>query len=439
MLFPPCLSPRASRNATIVTLTAFFLLLVPASSRATLYLDITSARLSKINIAVPWFTPMTDNEDDVPADTGKNMARLLSRGLKFHGFINIIHPGRYGGGQKNDWFALNADFVIIGKYRFKEGRLTIEMRFIDITTGSMILGLRYNGTADQARIMLLKFCDETIGRLTGEKGISRTSIAFVSDRDGYKEVYIADVLGDNLRQITRHKGITVSPRFSPDGRFLAYTSYHRGNPDLYVTDLSQNKTTTPISYRHGLNMAPAWSPDGTTMVITLSKDGNPDLYLIDSGGKILDRLTNNEGLNVSPTFSPDGSRIAFVSDRSGTPQIYIMDLATRGVRRLTYLGKYNTTPSWSPKGDWIAYSGRYEGQYQIYIISPDGGRPIRLTNETGEHESPSWSPDGRQIAFSRRIDGETGLYMVMRNGSNYRKIFNFTGNEAFPQWSPRIK
>jgi len=427
------------RRSIFATLATLFVLLAPSPARATLYLDITSAKLSKINIAVPWFTPLEDNEVEQDADTGKEMARLLSRGLKFHGFINIIPPARYGGGQEHDWFALNADFVIIGKYRFKEERLTIEMRFIDITTGSMILGRRYNGTPDQARIMILKFCDETIGRLTGEPGVSRTSMAFVSDRDGHKEVYIADVLGDNLRQITRHKSITVSPRFSPDGKFLAYTSYHRGNPNLYLTDLSQDKITTPISYRKGLNMAPAWSPDGERMVITLSKDGNPDLYLIDRKGKIIDRLTNNEGLNVSPSYSPDGSRIAFVSDRSGTPQVYIMNLADKRVKRLTYLGNYNTTPAWSPKGDWIAYSGRYEGQYQIYIISPDGGRPIRLTDTAGEHEAPTWSPDGRQIAFSRRLNGETGLYIVMRNGSNYRKLFDFTGNETFPRWSPQVQ
>lgn len=423
----------------MIGLATVFFFLAPAGSHATLYLDITSARLSKVNIAVPWFTPLDGNEDETPKETGKDMARLLSRGLKFHGFISIIPPGRYGGSQQSDWFALNADFVILGKYRFKEERLTVEIRFIDITTGNMILGRRYHGAPDQARIMLLKFCDETIGRLTGEPGVSRTSIAFISDRDGNKEVYIADVLGDSLRQVTRHKGITVSPRFSPDGRFLSYTSYHRGNPNLYLTDLSQDRITTPISYRKGLNMAPAWAPDGKSMVITLSKDGNPDLYVIDRKGKILDRLTDHEGLNVSPTFSPDGKKIAFVSDRSGTPQIYIMNLATKGVRRLTYLGNYNTTPAWSPKGDWIAYSGRYEGQYQIYIISPDGGRPVRITSVAGEHEAPTWSPDGRQIVFSRRLDGETGLYIVMRNGGSYRKLFDFNGNETFPQWSPRKK
>ncbi len=419
-------------------LALLFICLSPLPARPALYLDITSARLGRVNIAVPWFTPLEGSDEDVSPDTGKEMARLLSRGLRFHGFIHIIPPARYGGSQTGDWFALNADFTVLGKYRFSEERLTMELRFIDVTTGSMILGRRYHGADDKARTMILRFCDEAIGRLTGERGISRTSIAFVSNRDGYREVYIADVLGDHLRQVTRHRSITVSPRFSPDGKYLSYTSYHRGNPNLYVTDLSQDKITTPVSFRNGLNMAPAWAPDGRSMIVTLSRDGNPDLYRIDRQGKILERLTDHEGINVSPTFSPDGKRIAFVSDRSGSPQIYIMDLATRGVRRLTYLGNYNTTPAWSPKGDWIAYSGRYEGQYQIYIISPEGGRPVRLTSVAGEHESPTWSPDGRQIAFSRRLGDETAIYAVMRNGSYYRRLFDFDGNETFPQWSPRL-
>ena len=406
---------------------------VPA--RARIDIDISSAELRKVPVAVPYFVNQA-NPGQLEV-RGTEIASLLGRALEFHGFLKVIPPASYGGGQDTDWLTLGAEFAVLGRYGVEGDNLVMEIRLNDIGTGRMILGRRYRGTIDRQRTMALKFCDEIIEKMTGEEGVSQTSIAFVSEKKGIKEIYLSDVLGDNLRQITRHRKLAVSPRFTPDGKYLSYTSYHRGNPNLYLTDLSQSKVTVPISQRAGLNMAPAWYPDGRSMAITLSTEGDPDLYLMSRQGQILERLTREEGINVSPTWSPDGARLAFVSDRSGSPQIYVMNMATRSVKRITYLGNYNTTPAWSPKGDLIAYSGNYENQYQIYVIDPDGLRPTRLTQSWGDHESPSWSPDGRQIVFSRKSNGETKICAVYRNGAGERVLFDWEGEESMPQWSPR--
>ena len=254
-------------------------------------------------------------------------------------------------------------------------------------------------------------------KLTDEKGgISSlvwspdgSQIAFVSDATGKKEIYVADVLGLEVRQITRHNTLAVSPRFSPNGRYLSYTSYHPGNPNLYVTDLNQASTTRAISRRKGLNLAPAWSPDGRTMVITLSKDGNPDLYLINNEGVILNRLTRNTGINVSPAWSPDGKHITFVSDRSGTPQIYIMNVKTKSVRRITFQGNDNTEPSWSPDGEWIAF----HRAGNLYKIRPDGTALAvdRVTRKAELSEEPvtrtlgrPWPGPGRHCVGELRLE-----------------------------------
>ncbi len=388
-------------------------------------------------MAVPSFT---DKErPDIVHDAGKQMADVMGRGLAFHGFVSIIDPKLYGDKQQTDWQVVGAEFVVLGQYTTKGSDVVLEIRLVNTQEGRMVLGRRYSGSWTQHRQMVLKFCDEIINHLTGEPGISLTEIAFVSDRTDHKEIYLADVLGDDIRQVTKHQNLAVSPRFSPDGLRLAYTSYHRGNPNLYVTDLSQSKTTRAISRRKGLNMAAAWAPDGKTMAITLSKDGNPDLYLMNLQGEILQRLTANEGLNVSPSWSPDGKKLAFVSDRSGTPQIYILDIKTKAVRRITYVGNENTTPCWSPTGEWIAYTGLIEGSHHILIISPDGGSPLQLTSGSAEHESPSWSPDGRQIAFTRRVNGTQRIYAILKNGKGLRALFDMKGDQSFPQWSPRLK
>lgn len=413
------------------------LLFNPSGAKARVYLDITSAEFHKLPIAVPYF--LDKKNPGQTHETDRKMADLLSRALNFHGFIKIVSPLTYGGRQDSDWETAGVDFTVLGQYDTTPSGIVLELRLVDTKGARMILGRRYRGAWSKHRQMVLRFCDEIILKLSGERGISLSKIAFVSDQAGHKEIYLSDILGDQIRQVTRHGNLAVSPRFSPNGAKLAYTSYHRGNPDLYVTDLSQNKITKAISWHKGLNMAPAWSPNGNTMLVTLSKDNNPDLYLIRTNGKIIRRLTENTGISVSPSWAPDGKHFAFVSDRTGKPQIYIMELWSGKVKRLTYEGRENTTPNWSPKGDWIAYTGDTQYGHHIFIISPDGGRPIQVTKSWGNHESPSWSPDGRQLVFSRRRNDNQKLCAIFRNGRGLRVLFPMPGNQSGPQWSPRLQ
>ncbi len=413
-------------------------LIFTSLAQARVYLDITSPDFRKVPFAVPYFT---DKNDPGRVDkTDQDMAALLSKALEFHGFISVVSPDKYGGYKNIDWLKLGIDFTIISVYETEGDTITFEFRLLDVAEDKMLIGKRFKGSLDLRDNMILRFCDEVIYQLTGERGISLSNIAFASEVDGgYKEIFVADVLGRNIKQITRHKNLAVSPKFSPDGNLLSYTSYHPGNPNLYITNWQEAKNTRSISRYPGLNLAPAWSPDGKTMVITLSKDKNPDLYLINKEGVILERLTKNTGINVSPAWSPDGKNITFVSDRSGNPQIYIMNVKTKSVRRITFQGNDNTEPSWSPDGEWIAYAGLYEGHYQIFIIKPEGGRPLQLTWYRDDHESPSWSPDSRQVVFSRLHSNDRDLCTVFKNGTGLRTLFHLEGHQSSPEWSTRME
>ncbi len=436
MYYKNILNPRKIALISCLALVLTFLLTSMAGARV--YLDITSPDFRKVPFAVPYFTDKNKPGRGEKAD--RDMAALLTKALEFHGFIAVVPPEKYGGSINTDWLNLGVDFAIITQYETSGETMTFEFRLIDITEGRMLLGKRYKGSPDIRDKMILRFCDEVIYQLTGERGISLSNIAFSSEvPGGHKEIFVADVLGRNIRQITKHKNLAVSPKFSPDGRLLAYTSYHPGNPNLYVTDWQEAKSTRAISRHPGLNLAPAWSPDGKTMVITLSLDDNPDLYLINDAGTILDRLTKNTGINVSPSWSPDGGHITFVSDRSGNPQIYIMNVKTKSVRRITFQGNDNTEPSWSPNGEWIAYSSLYEGHYQIFMVKPEGGQPLQLTWYRDDHESPSWSPDSRQIVFSRRHNNDRDICTVFKNGTGLRTLFHLDGHQSSPDWSTRME
>jgi len=423
---------------TLIALFAILLMLpfTDAWAGKRVNLDITSAEFRKIPVAVPYF--VNKNKPEAVQQYDRDLAVLAAKALDFHGFIQTIPAASYGARQDANWKSVGADFTVIGQYEVSGDSVVMEMRLNNVLEGKMILGRKYTFPWNKSRKMILQFCDEVIEKLTGIPGISETKIAFVSDSTGKKEIYLSDIFGDAVRQVTRHKYLAVSPRFSPDNSKMTYTSYHRGNANLYITDLSQDKTTQALSRRTGLNMAPAWTPNGKSLVATLSKDGNPDLYQLTLDGSIVRRLTVNAGINVSPNFSPDGLQLAFVSDRTGEPQIYIMDYNAGSTHRITYQGNENTTPAWSPDGKWIVYTSRYEGQYQLFKISPEGGSPIQLTTSAGDHEAPSWSPDSRQIVFSRSVNGKKKLYVISQSGRDMRQLFSLDGNQTTPQWSYRV-
>ncbi len=420
-----------------------FLILVSAcvcffSSQAVaerIHVDIANSGVRKLIVAVPPFIDRSGDRSDTV--TGQEIAQLMMDGLRFHGFVQVIDPARFNGRRAADWRALGVDYVFMGHFNRTGGRITVAGNLLDVMTNNMLPEKQYKGTTSERDNITLRLVDATVQQFTGESGISATSIAFVSDNTGHKEVYIADVLGHHVRQITHHNHLCVSPRFTSDGLSLAYSSYHRGNQDLYITELNQKKETRTLSRRRGLNLAPAFSPDNRTAVVTLSVNGRPDLYLIDTEGNVIDKLTKEAGINVSPSFSPDGRSICFVSDRGGKPQIYIMNIQSKQVRRLTFKGKENVEPSWSPKGDKIVYTSLTGRQYQVFTLSVDKGDRTQITSGSGSHESPTWSPDGRQIAFSRKRNGQMEIGAVFANGKGLRTLFTLKGNQSYPRWSPR--
>ena len=398
------------------------------------YFDITASGARKIVVAVPGFTGGA-----AQGGVGLGAAKLVTEGFGLYGFLKVLDYGSHGGRKDADWKALGADYVVMGEVNGGAGGLSVGGQLLEVAGNRLLPGRVFRGPAGQLEDMALRLCDALLEDLTGEPGVSRTRMAYVSDSTGRKEVHVSDVLGHHPRQITRHRALTVSPRFSPDGNTLAYAGYHHGNQDLYLTDLRQSAQTISVSRRPGLNLAPAFTPDGN-MIVTLSVGGNPDLYLMDREGRILNRLTEGAGINVSPSISPDGRFVVFSSDRarSGHPKVYVMDLADRRTRLLQTRVDECSEPAWSPKGDEIAFTGLVGGRHQIFVCDTGGGNVRQVSGGGGDFESPTWAPDGRLIAASRKAGGRSQICVLGKNGGDVRVLLNMRGNLTFPQWSPRL-
>ncbi|MCG6972298.1 MAG: Tol-Pal system beta propeller repeat protein TolB [Desulfobacterales bacterium] len=408
------------------------------------YIDITNPFLKKIPIAVPFFKPIsTDTATD---QLSKKASDLLAETLAFTGYFEILNRKAFLIGPGSDaavanvnfhnWTSIGAELLVTGAVLIENNMIEMELRLYDTFKEKLLVGKRYKGYIDDQRKIIRRFCDEAIYALTGRRGIFDTEIAFISTSSGVKQLYICDFDGYNPRRITHTNSITLMPAWSSDGKWIAYTSYARGKPDLYIKLLKEKRGT--VISKTGLNITPAWQPNEFALAATLSFSGDPEIYLLTGAGKIIKRLTYNKGIDVSPAWSPDGKKIAFVSRRSGTPQIYIKDLGTGQVNRLTFQGNYNTQPSWSPRGDKLAYSGMENGLNNIFLIGIDGKGPIQLTNNEGDNEAPSWSPDGNLIVFSSTREGPSKIYVMTSYGTDQRKLLDMKGQQSEPEWSPRM-
>lgn len=331
--------------------------------------------------------------------------------------------------------------IVWGKAGIKNGSkdadLSMDGYVYDTGSNEIVGGKRYVGSTSVARLMAHRFADELVFRYTGEPGIARTKIAYVSELGTARELFVMDYDGYEPHQLTADGFLNLMPRWSPDRRFLVFTTYrNRNRQDIDMIELATGKRWTLVA-QGGLNITPALSPDGNALAYASSHEGNAELYRLDTRTKAVQRLTTNAAGDLSPSWSPSGREIAFTSDRGGGPQIFLMSADGSNVRRLTFDGDYNAAPAWSPRGNWIAYVCRTpKKEYKLCVITPDGQKHLQLTTGLGVDDSPSWSPDGRHLVFSSTVDGKSQIYMMNADGKDLERI-TFTGtHNSAPSWSP---
>ncbi|RJQ63132.1 MAG: Tol-Pal system beta propeller repeat protein TolB [Desulfobacteraceae bacterium] len=412
-----------------------------AHSRQYDYVDISNPFLKKIPLAIPAVQPAGSSPAE--AEACRQVTEALAKSLDFTGYFKLLDREAFlidpnsdwtkAGLNFRNWTAIGAELLTTGKISVQENLLEVELRLYDTFKEQMIVGKRYKGFLDDKRRIVHRFCSEVIFALTGDRGLFESQIAFESKNSGNKEIFTCAFDGYSPVSFTSNKSINLTPSWSSDGQWLAYTSYAQGKADLFIRNIKEKRGT--VVDKKGINTTPAWVPGQFTLAATLSFEGDPEIYLLTGAGKIIKRLTNSYGIDVSPNWSPDGKKMAFVSNRSGSPQIYIKDMESGKEERLTYEGQYNTSPAWSPKGDRIAYTGMHDGIFDIFVIRADGSGLFQLTDKSGDNESPSWSPDGSLLAFSSTREGSSRIYVMTAFGTDQRRLVTLPGEQSNPEWS----
>lgn len=400
--------------------------------------------------AVPDFIPLTPDA----AAIARTIGQVLWDDLAFEREFYLIPRDTYATIPVarspdqvpfNAWRELGADAVVFGTVARTGDTVRVEVRLFNIRTRESVFGREYTGGAGNPRLYAHTIADEIHQQQRALRGVARTKLAFSSDRNrermvgtvenrDVKEIYISDYDGANARRITTNRQLNLTPVWSPDARAIAYTSYRRGYPDLFVALIYQGVQEEPT--RGGTqNWLPMFSPDGTRLVFTSSRDGNSELYIVNRDGSGLRRLTTHPAIDTSPTWSPTGTQIAFTSDRAGTPQIYIVGADGLNLRRLTTTESYADRPTWSPAPfNEIAFAARTGPGYDIKVYDLATGVTRQITFGEGSNESPAYAPNGRHLAFTSTRTGRAQIFTVGRDGRGLRQITR-DGSNYTPAWS----
>ena len=419
-----------------VALGAALLLALP-QARAQLSIEITGAGAQRIPIAIVPFAGEAALGPGISAIVRADLERSgLFRGLEVPPLIP--HPTEATPVNYAEWRSRLADALVLGSVAARpDGRYEVRFRLFDTVKQLALGGVAYTLSKDQARATAHRIADFVYEKLTGERGVFSTRIAYVVKRGNRYELQIADADGAGAETALASFEPIISPAWSPDGRRLAYVSFENKKPVVYVHSLADGKRHVAANFK-GSNSAPAWSPDGKTLAVSLSREGGSQIFLINPDGSGLRRITSSTAIDTEPRYSPDGQWIYFTSDRGGSPQVYRMRPTGGQPQRVTFEGSYNVSPRPSPDGKMLAYISRNEGRFQVALLDL-ANRQVQILTDSDRDESPSFAPNGRMILLATVIGGRGVLSAVSSDGRVKQRLSATAGDVREPAWGPFIE
>ncbi len=371
----------------------------------------------------------------------QDVSQIIRDDLNRSGQFRNVDPGPQPLSETSpivfgDWKQRGADAVVTGSVsRLADGRFDVRFKLYDTGRQQDLGGLALTSTQQNLRLSAHRAADYIYEKLTGEKGVFSTRIAYVL-RQGVQryELQVADSDGYNAQNALVSREPIISPTWSPDGGKIAYVSFEARKPIVYVHSVASGQRI-PVANFKGSNSAPAWSPDGRQLAITLTRDGNSQVYLINADGSNARRFTRSSGIDTEATFAPDGQTVFFTSDRGGGPQIYRMPIGGGDAQRVTFKGDYNISPRVSPDGKTLVFISRRGGRFQLYSLDLASGQEAALT-DTSKDESPSFAPNGRMILYATDLGGRGTLAVVSSDGRIRQRITTSGGDVREPNWGP---
>ncbi|GEP08428.1 Tol-Pal system beta propeller repeat protein TolB [Methylobacterium gnaphalii] len=432
-----------TRRSLAAAFTALGLVLAAAApAHAQLQLRIGGGAFQPLPIAIVDFAG--------DPSLGSLMSSVVTNNLRRSGYFTPLEKSRFPEVPSFDaapnfdkWRGTGVQALVTGRVsRDGGGKLKVEFRLWDVTSGQQVTGQQYGTDPGNARRAGHLISDVVYTKITGIGGFFDSRVAFV-DESGPKEhrrkrLMVMDQDGANVRALTSGDLSVVAPRYSPAGQDIAFMTQASGQqPRVQMIDLESGTRQTVGSFE-SMSTSPRFSPDGRRLVMSVQQGGNADIVTVDIATKAQRPITQGLAIDTSPTYSPDGSQIVFESDRGGSQQIYVMGADGSNPHRISFGEGSASQPAWSPKGDLIAFTRQRKGGFAICVMRPDGSGE-RVLTEGFHNEGPTFAPNGQYVMFFRDPGGQGGgkLYMVDITG----RVENPVPTPSFasdPTWSPLL-
>ena len=410
----------------------FLSLLATTLAHAQLSIEITGAGANRIPVAIANFAG-----DPAAAQV---VTATIRADLERSGLFKLIDPAGATLDENSqinfgDWKGRGADALAAGSLaRGANGRMEARFRLYDTQKQAALGGAVYVTGNDQLRAAGHRIADYIYEKLTGEKGVFSTRIAYVVKSGAQFRLQIADADGQGAATALTSNEPIISPVWSPDGSRLAYVSFEKKKPVIYVHSLASGQRQVVANFK-GSNSAPAWSPDGRKLAVVLSKDGNSQIYSVNADGSGVQRLTQSAGIDTEPRYSADGGSIYFTSDRGGSPQIYRMGASGGDVQRVSFEGSYNVSPRPSSDGKSLAFITRRDGRFQLAVMDL-ASKQVQILTDSHKDESPSFAPNSRMVLIATEIGGRGVLSAISSDGRIKQRLSIAAGDVREPAWGP---
>ncbi len=366
---------------------------------------------------------------------------VIKRDLQLSGQFRLVNVNQSGGPPAiSSWRSAGADSVLSGTVESAgNGKFDVKFQLFNAAAyGKLLLSKTYQVNSGDLRALAHHISDEVYEKLTGDKGVFSTRIAYILVKDQRRQkeynLEVADFDGSNPQTLLRSSQPIMSPSWSPNGKQIAYVSFENKRAQIYTVNVETGRRRLITSFS-GINGAPAWSPNGKELAVVLSKTGAPKLYTVNLSSGRLKQLTFGKSIDTEPRYAPDGKSILFTSGRGGSPQIYKLSLANGKVNRVTYDGSYNARASYTPNERNIVMLHREKSGFHIGVQQVGSSHIDSLTSSPMD-ESPSVSPNGRLVVYATKSNQRGVLAMVSLDGRIRLKLPSREGDVQEPAWSP---
>jgi len=418
------------------------------SAHAVLNLELKQGVRSALPIAIVPF----ESVESLPGEL--QVSTIVAHDLTYSGEFSVLTeklpqtPHSIAEIQVSRWHGFAAQYVVVGSiasmgsdhYKVSVSLVNLYRESTDkVSPTSVVLTKVYTVEKNQLRRLGHQISDEVYYALLGTPGVFTSKIAYILVQPGKEparpdyHLMVADYDGHNAQSAAASNQPMMSPAWSPDGRQVAFVSFQKTLPAIFIADIltGQLQQVTALA---GINGAPAWSPDGKRIAFVSSKTGYAKLYEIDLQSQQIKQLTDGYSIDTEPCYMPNGKSVVFTSSRGGTPQVYKYNFANKSVERLTYTGDYNASPTVSPDGKQMAVLHKNASGFNIGVQQLDTDQ-FKVLTKDNEAESPKFAPNGKLILYATHTGNKHVLAIVSIDGQIHIVLPASEGNVQEPSWA----